>query len=100
MLDRLAAHFGCTRDHLVATAVMRFVDEESRIFPGEFDHLPPYEDPEPLAKNLAEAERRVAEAWSAYLKPAEDDIEAGRMVDHKDSMRELRERYSSRDAAA
>jgi len=99
-LERLAAQFSCTVEHLVTTAVMRFVSEESRALPNEVTDLPGYRDPNPLAKEVDEAERKLAEAWAAYLKPAEDDIAAGRLIDHEDVMRELRERYSSRDAAA
>ncbi len=45
-LERLSNHLGCSVEHLPTTALMRFVNEESRTFPSEFDHLPAYRRPE------------------------------------------------------
>lgn len=90
LLDRLAEHFGCTREHLVATAVMRFVAEESRIFPGEFDHLPPCVSDDPRMIALDAAEAAVADAWRALAEEGEDAIERGDFVAHEDLMAELR----------
>jgi len=98
-LDKLAAERGCTREHLVATAVLRFVSEETRHWPTEADDLPAYVETDPLAIALNEAEDKVREAFEAFVQPAEDDITAGRLVEHADFMREMRERYRSRDAA-
>lgn len=98
-LRQLAERFDCTVEHLVTTAVMRFVNEERAGPSDDFDGLPPYVDPDPLARNLTDAERRAVEAWKAYLQPALDDLEAGRTVDHGDLMRQMRERYRSRNAA-
>jgi predicted transcriptional regulator len=98
-LRQLAERFGCTVEHLVTTAVVRFVNEERATTSGDFDGLPPYVDPDPLARNLADAERRTVEAWRAYLQPALDDLEAGRTVDHEELMQQMRERYRSRNAA-
>jgi predicted transcriptional regulator len=98
-LRQLAERFDCSVEHLVATAVLRFVSEESGASSGDFDGLPPYVDPDPLARNLEDAERRTVEAWKAYLQPALDDLKAGRTVDHEELMRQMRERYRSRNAA-
>lgn len=98
-LRQLAERFGCTVEHLVATAVLRFVNEEGGASSRDFDGLPPYVDPDPLARNLEDAERRTVEAWRAYLQPALDDLEAGKTVDHDELMRQMRERHRSRNAA-
>lgn len=90
LLDRLAEHFGCTREHLVTTAVIRFVDEESRIFPGEFDHLPPYVSDDPKQMALTEAEAAVADAWRALIEEGEEAIKRGDLISHEDLMAELR----------
>jgi predicted transcriptional regulator len=65
----------------------------------DFDGLPPYVDPDSLAHDLEDKERRTVEAWKAYLQPALNDLEAGRTVDHEELMRQMRERYRSRNAA-
>lgn len=98
-LRQLAEHFNCSVEHLVTTAVLRLVNEESMASSGDSDGVPPYVDPDPLARNLEDAERRTVEALKAYLQPALDDLEAGRTVDHEEFMRQMRERYRSRDAA-
>ncbi len=101
-LDRLCEHLGVSREHLVATAILRFVREEMRELPdsdSEGVHFPPYVETDPLTLALNEAEENAAEALRAYLKPGEDDIAAGRLIDHEDFMREMRERYRSRNAA-
>lgn len=98
-LERLAERFGCAVDHLVATAVFRFVNEEDREVAQEFADLPPFVSPDPLARALDEAETRHREAFDAFIQPGLDDIAAGRVIDHDDFMREMRERYRSRDAA-
>lgn len=98
-LDRLAQEWGCTREHIATAALLRFLNEETRHWPTEFDDLPPFVETDPLAIALAESEDRATAALKAYLKPAEDDIKAGRLIDHEDVMRELRERYRARDAA-
>jgi predicted transcriptional regulator len=98
-LKQLAERFDCTVEHLVETAVLRFVNEEREAAPDDLAGLPPYVDPDPLARNLADAERRTAEAWKAYVQPALDDLEAGKTVDHDEFMRQMRERYRSRNAA-
>lgn len=90
LLDRLAAHFGCTRERLVTTAVTRFVDEESRIFPGEFDHLPPYVSDDPRMIALDEAEATGADAGRALADEGGAAIKRGDFVAHEDLMAELR----------
>jgi predicted transcriptional regulator len=102
-LDRIAADWGVTREHVLAAAVLRFVAEELSRLPREPDDplgkLPPYVETDPLAIALNEAEDEAREAFDAYMKPAEDDIEAGRVIDHEEFVREMRERYRSRSAA-
>ncbi|MBV9883564.1 MAG: hypothetical protein JO276_11190 [Sphingomonadaceae bacterium] len=98
-LRQLAEEFGCTVEHLVATAVLRFVDEERARLPGESGELPPYVDPDPLARALSEANGRAGDALRAYLQPALDDLEAGRTISHEEVMRRMRERHRSRNAA-
>lgn len=83
-LDRLAAHFGCTREHLVTTAVMRFVDEESRIFPGEFDDRPPYVSDDPLEQVLRAAEEKAIEAMDAFLKESIEQADRGELISQED----------------
>jgi predicted transcriptional regulator len=54
---------------------------------------------DPLAVALNERDREAIAALHAYLKPGDDDIEAGRVIDHEAFMREMKERYRSPDAA-
>jgi predicted transcriptional regulator len=89
-LQRLAEDFGCTVEQLVATAVLRFVDEERAGLSDEHDQLPPYVDSDPLARALSEANRRASDALRAYLQPALDDLEAGRTTPHEEVMRRMR----------
>jgi predicted transcriptional regulator len=98
-LQQLAERSGCTVEHLVTTAILRFVEEEWAVLPAELDGLPPYVDPDPLARALNEANGHAVEALRAYLQPALDDIEAGRTIPHEEVMRRMRERFRSRDAA-
>ena len=83
-LEQLAVHFDCSLEHLVTTAVMRFVNEESRIFPGEFDDLPAYISPDPLARQLDEASRQAHEALMAYLKPAIESADRGDLISQEE----------------
>jgi predicted transcriptional regulator len=59
-VDRVAAELGCSRDELIETAIHRIVDEQ---------------DPRPRYVRLGfESEAEL----DAYLKPALDDVAAGR----------------------
>jgi predicted transcriptional regulator len=98
-LQQLAEGSGCTVEHLVTTAVLRFVDEERTAVPDQLGELPPYVDSDPLARALGEAEGRAIDALKAYLQPALDDLEAGRSIPHEEVMRRMRERHRSRNAA-
>jgi predicted transcriptional regulator len=98
-LQQLAEGFGCTVEHLVTTAVLRFVDEERAGSAEEAGELPPYVDSDPLARALTEANGRATDALRAYLQPALDDLDAGRSIPHEDVMRRMRERHRSRNAA-
>lgn len=91
-LDKIAAHWDCTREHVVATAVLRLISEELNYVPevrAEWADLPPYVETDPLAIALHDAEQKAVEALRAYLKPAEDDIAAGRVLSHEEMMAEL-----------
>jgi predicted transcriptional regulator len=59
-LDRIAAELGCSREELIEAAIHHFVDEQ--------DPRPPY------ARLGFDSEVEL----DAYLKPALDDIAAGR----------------------
>lgn len=65
----------------------------------DFDGLPPYVDPNPIAHDLKDAKRCTVEAWRTYLRPGLGDLEAGRTLEHEEFMRQMRERYRSRNAA-
>jgi hypothetical protein len=97
-LRLLAKRFGCSVEHLVSTAILRFVSEEAPLSPDCQD-LPPYVDPDPLARDLQDAELRTAEALRAYIQPGLDDADAGRTIGHEEFMRRMRERFRSRNAA-
>ena len=91
-LRRLAEHMDCTVDHLVATAVYRFVNDEIRaITPDEFAHIPRYVPEEPTARTLYDAEEVAHQALLAFLKEGEDDIANGRVVSHEDLVAELKQ---------
>lgn len=95
-LDRLCAHLGRTREHLVMTAILRFVGEEiGAITEDEFADLPPYRSPDLDWEAIDKANA----SFHAFLQAGIDDLDAGRVVSHEELMRELRERYSGRQAA-
>lgn len=99
-LLRLAELWSLPVDHLVATAVIRFVAEESRVlYKDEFAHLPPYVDASPTARALDEAQARAREALEAYIGEGTDAIECGDVISHEDLMAELRSRYGKKQAA-
>ena len=86
-LDRLAAHFGCPPDHLIVTAVMRFVDEEiGAIAEDLFADIPPYRDPKLDWKAIDKANA----SFRAFLKVGEEAIERGDVVSHEQVMAELK----------
>lgn len=95
-LQKLAEHMNCSVDHLVATAVYRFVNDEIRaIAPDQFADIPGYRDPE-----LDWAAIDTAQAsFNAFLQRGIDDLEAGRTIPHEEVMREMRERAAGRQAA-
>ena len=100
-LRKLAAHRGCTPEHLVATAVVRFVNDEiGAITPNEFAHLPPYVETEPTACALDEAEGKVRVAMRAFLKLGEDAIERGDVYSQEEMERWFAERVATRSRAA
>jgi predicted transcriptional regulator len=103
-LRRLAEHMNCSVDHLVTSAVLRFVDDELGALPPDkddpFTGLPPYEDPSVEGRALSEAEAAHAAAFKAFIQVGEDAIARGDVISHEDLMAELRERYEQkRDAA-
>lgn len=94
-LDRVCEHLGITRDHAVTTAVLRFVDQESRDFPSEWDDLPGYRTPEIDWESVDKA----TASFDAFLQRGQDDLDAGRTVPHEEVVRMMRERYAARHAA-
>jgi predicted transcriptional regulator len=98
-LDRIAADWDVSREHVLATAVLRFVDEELTRLPLDPDDplakLPPYVETDPLAIALSEAEDKAREAFDAYMKAGEDAADAGDTI----SQEEMREWFAQRIAA-
>lgn len=94
-LERLARHFGCTVEHLVVTAVMRFVDEEGRVISTAPADVPAYRNPELDWEAIDQANA----SFDAFIQRGLDDVEAGRVVPHDEVMRRLRDRYADRQAA-
>lgn len=98
-LDRLAAKFGDTREHLLATAVMRFVDEELSCLPADPDdplaNLPPYEDPTPEGRALDVAGDEAARAFAAYVEIGEAEADRGQVF----SQQEMEDWFLRRTAA-
>lgn len=100
-LDELAQAWSTTREHLLETAVMRFVDEERPVIaddPEDGPVHPPYRDPSPEGQALDRAEEAAC-ALDAYIKVGEDDLDSGRWVSHEQLVQELRERRANRNAA-
>lgn len=103
-LERVAAH--CERDieHVVTTAVLRFVNEELRHLPLDpddpFANLPPYVDPDPLAQALSEAERKAIEAMHAYLKVGDDAADRGETYSQEEMEEWFVRRVADRARAA
>lgn len=86
-LDRLARHFNCSREDLVATAVARFVNDEiGAITPDEFAHIPPFRTPE----LDWEAIDKASASFEAFLKEGSDAIKRGDTVSHEKVMAELK----------
>jgi predicted transcriptional regulator len=83
-LDRLAVEFETTREHLLETAVLRFVNEEFVCLPSDADdplaNLPPYKDPSPEGQALDRAGDEAFRAFAAFIKVGEDCIERGEIV--------------------
>lgn len=95
-LERLAEHMDCSVEHLVTTAVLRFVNEEIRaITPDEFAHLPGYRTPELDWKAIDKGQA----SFDAFIQAGIDDLDAGRTFSHEEVMREMRERAATRQAA-
>lgn len=95
-LERLARRLDASIDHLITTAIMRFVDEEVGVF--EEERLPGPPSFATLQPELAPLDD-AAEAMHAFLRKGLDDLEAGRVIPHEDVMRELRARHRARSAA-
>ncbi len=99
-LDKLAAEWACTREHIATTALLRFLSEETRHWPTPFDQIPPPDDDEPTAVALSAAEDAYHEALEAFVQVGEDAIERGELYTHEEVMAFLRARYGSRKNAA
>ncbi|HEY0311731.1 MAG TPA: hypothetical protein VGC56_04475 [Allosphingosinicella sp.] len=103
-LDRLAKRLKTTRDHPVATAVLRFVDEESACLPPEpgdpLVNLPPYRDPTPEGLALDRAGEEAARAFAAFIKVGEDCIERGEVVSQEEMEKWFARRVDTRGRSA
>lgn len=103
-LDRLAALWECSREDVVTTAVLRFVNEEVGRLPPDPDdplaNLPPYVETDPLAIALNEAEQKAAEALDAYVKVGEDAADRGETISHEVMMRWFEDRVANRQRPA
>ena len=85
-LDHLAKLWGRTREHVLQTAIMRLVDEETPIDDRWRDlPLPP---PPPGLEVLDEADA----AMRRFIQEGIDDVERGAVVSHEEVFRELRRR--------
>lgn len=99
-LRRLAEHMGCTVDHLVATAVHRFVNQEiGAVEPDAFADMPGYCDPTPEGRALDEAQDREREAFRAYVKIGTDAADRGEVVSHEEMTRWFADRKADRARA-
>ena len=90
-LDRVCRHLGISREEAVTSAILRFVNDESHVFPNDFDHLPRYVSPDPLAQAVDQAEENLAVAYENFLRPARDQADAGETISHEDLMAELKQ---------
>lgn len=99
-LKRLAEHMDCTLEHLAATAILRFVNDEiGAITPSELAHLPAYRDPTPEGRVLDEAQDRAAKAFRAYIKVGTDAVDRGDFVSHDEMKRWFASRKADRARA-
>ena len=99
-LQRLASHMNCSVDHLVTTAVLRFVNDEiGAITPDEFAHLPPFVSTDPTSRALAEAQERYDAAFDAFVQVGEDDLAAGRSYSQEEVEAMFKVRQEGRNAA-
>lgn len=99
-LERLAARFDCTVEHLVTTAILRFIDDESRDVPEVIANLPPYFSPDPLTRALDEAQARHAEAFRAFIQPGLDAADRGDLIPHEEVFDRIRARRGRHSHAA
>jgi len=99
-LERLAKHMDCSVDHLVTTAVLRFVGEEIRaIMPDEFPHIPRYVSTDPTTRALDDAQERYDAAFNAFVQVGEDDLIAGRSYSQEEVEAMFKVRQDKRSAA-
>lgn len=100
-LRRLAEHMNCSIDHLVTTAVLRFVGEEmGAITPDEFAHIPPFVSTDPTSRALHDAEHEARVAMRAFLKVGEDAVERGEVFSQEEMELWFAERVAARSQAA
>jgi predicted transcriptional regulator len=93
-LDALAEQLDCTREHLIETAVLRFVGEEAPIDPM-FKDLPPYRSPE----LDWEAIDRANASMESFVKKGEEAIDRSEWISHEDLVAELKARYGKKHVA-
>lgn len=85
-LSEIAARWNVELDHVVATALMRFVADEAPVDETFADFpLPP---PQPGLEVLDDA----AAALRRFIQDGIDSIERGEFVEHDDLMAELKQR--------
>lgn len=95
-LQRLAEHMNSSVDHLVTTAILRFVNDEiGAITPDEFAGIRGYRAPELDWEAIDKGQA----SFNAFLQAGIDDLDAGRTFSHEEVMREMRERAAGRQAA-
>jgi predicted transcriptional regulator len=104
-LDRLAAAWGTTREHVLETAVMRFVDEECFSLEGDAEDgpaYPSYRDPSPEGQALDRATEEAERAFDAFIKVGEDQADRGEVVSQAEMERWFADRVAAggRSAAA
>lgn len=95
-LKHLSRQLDVSIDHLVATAVLRFVSDEMAA--SEAEERPAASSFAAVQPELAPLDA-AAEAMRAFVRKGLDDIEAGRVIPHDEVMRQLRARYRDRSAA-
>jgi predicted transcriptional regulator len=102
-IDRLAEAWSTTREHVLETAVMRFVDEECPILEGDAEDgsaYPSYRDPSPEGQALDRATEEAERAFDAFIKVGEDQADRGEVVSQAEMERWFADRVATRGRSA